>query len=49
MHNLKVNTFKIDEKWVEDNCCIIHYFGKNKPWKDNYKGILKKFYLIYER
>ena len=49
MHNLKVNTFKIDEKWVEDNCCIIHYFGKNKPWKDNYKGILKKFYLTYER
>ncbi|MGN0788199.1 MAG: glycosyltransferase family 8 protein [Candidatus Onthoplasma sp.] len=39
---------KIDVKWVEENNVIIHYLGKNKPWKSNYKGILKEFYKKYE-
>lgn len=48
-HNNSLHTqFIIDEKWVDDNCYIIHYFGRNKPWNKNYKGILKKYYLKYE-
>lgn len=47
-YNLKHFVNKIDNKWVEENCCIIHYFGRNKPWKDSYKGILQEYYLKYE-
>ena len=39
---------KIDESWVEKNCYIIHFLGRNKPWKENYVGILKQYYLNYE-
>ncbi|MBQ2753469.1 MAG: glycosyltransferase family 8 protein [Firmicutes bacterium] len=35
---------KINLDWVRKNAVIIHYFGKNKPWKDNYMGILDVFY-----
>ncbi len=38
---------KIDDKWVEENTKIIHYYGKNKPWNDDYRGILKKYYDKY--
>lgn len=30
--------------WVRKNAVIIHYCGRNKPWKENYKGILDVFY-----
>ena len=39
---------KIDLKWVKKNTKIIHYIGKNKPWKENYKGILKVYYDKYK-
>lgn len=39
----------INEKWINDNSVIIHYCGKNKPWKKNYKGILNKFYNKYSK
>ncbi len=35
---------KIDLNWIKENTLIIHYYGKNKPWHKNYKGILKCFY-----
>ena len=35
---------KLDLDWVKENVVIIHYYGKNKPWKDNYKGVLNCFY-----
>lgn len=35
---------KVDLEWVRNNSVIIHYFGKNKPWKEGYKGILGVFY-----
>ena len=31
-------------EWVRENSIIIHYIGKNKPWKDDYKGKLNVFY-----
>lgn len=38
----------VDPDWVEKNNLIIHYLGKNKPWKDNYRGHLKNYYLMYK-
>ena len=34
----------INEAWVRRNTSIIHYFGRNKPWKKKYVGILDVFY-----
>ncbi|CCV64495.1 Glycosyl transferase, family 8 [Alteracholeplasma palmae J233] len=39
---------KIDLDWVNKNSCIIHYYGKNKPWNEKYKGILSEYYFFYE-
>lgn len=38
---------KVDIKWVCENSAIIHYCGKNKPWKENYIGALGEFYKSY--
>lgn len=35
---------KIDLEWVRENAIIIHYYGRNKPWNKQYKGILNVFY-----
>lgn len=35
----------MDLNWVRQNSVIIHYCGRNKPWKDNYLGMLNTFYL----
>lgn len=48
-YNFSHRTNKIDLNWVDKNCYIIHYFGRNKPWKENYRGILKGYYLKYKR
>jgi len=39
----------INERWISENSVIIHYCGKNKPWKKNYKGTLNKFYDFYNK
>lgn len=33
-----------DIDWVRANSAIIHYCGRNKPWKENYSGKLDVFY-----
>ena len=33
--------------WVRENSVIIHYYGRNKPWKRRYYGILDVFYQEY--
>ena len=33
-----------DLEWVRKNSVIIHYCGKNKPWREGYRGILDVFY-----
>lgn len=33
-----------DLDWVRKNSVIIHYCGRNKPWKSNYMGHLNVFY-----
>ena len=48
-HNLHCEPDKkIDLDWVEKNTKIIHYFGRNKPWKENYHGILAPYYEKYK-
>ena len=44
VYNADLSHKKIDVSWVRENGVIIHYCGKNKPWKDNYVGTLGIFY-----
>ncbi len=47
-YNMRGPKHKIDADWVENNNVIVHYLGRNKPWKDNYKGILANYYKRYK-
>lgn len=38
---------QLELDWVEEHSRIIHYCGRNKPWKKNYLGKLNVFYLRY--
>ncbi|WP_339264147.1 glycosyltransferase family 8 protein [Geobacillus sp. FSL K6-3411] len=40
---------KHDLSWIEKNTVFIHYCGKEKPWKQNYKGELGLFYKRYSQ
>lgn len=37
-----------DIRWIAHNTSIIHYCGRNKPWKNSYRGDLGVFYYYYE-
>lgn len=41
-------TKKYDLDWVRKNTVVIHYCGRNKPWKPKYRGILDVFYKEVE-
>ena len=43
-HNAKPTNPTLDLQWVRKNAVIIHYYGKNKPWKTGYAGVLGIFY-----
>ena len=43
-HNANPKNQTLDLQWVRNNVSIIHYYGKNKPWKSGYVGILDVFY-----
>lgn len=47
-YNADIRNMGIDECWVRENTSIIHYFGRNKPWKKGYVGILDVFYKDIE-
>ena len=36
----------ISLSWVKKNTMIVHYNGKYKPWRENYRGKLKGFYDV---
>jgi lipopolysaccharide biosynthesis glycosyltransferase len=38
----------IDCAWVDKNACVLHYIGRNKPWENKYRGILKPYYEQYK-
>lgn len=44
LYNANPQNEPIDLQWVRENGVIIHYYGKNKPWNDNYNGVLDVFY-----
>lgn len=44
----KINEGKINLDWVRKNVSIIHYCGRNKPWKKHYHGNLGCFYHAVE-
>lgn len=41
-HTYRINCLTLD--WVEKNCVFVHFNGKNKPWKNNYRGELGVFW-----
>lgn len=46
-YNLDEATYRrngLDISWVKRNTVFVHYNGKNKPWKDNYRGELNVFW-----
>ena len=52
LYNLDERTYKKYKLSLDDvinHTVIIHYDGKNKPWNDNYDGLLDFFYNNYER
>lgn len=44
LHNLRSKNEEIDLNWVKENTVIIHFYGRNKPWKEEYMGELGEFY-----
>ena len=39
----------LELSWVREHSRIIHYCGRNKPWKDHYLGKLDCFYWEYAK
>lgn len=48
-YNADPRNIAIDDCWIRENTAIIHYFGRNKPWKKNYPGLLDMFYNEIEK
>lgn len=40
---------KLGIDWVRQHTAIIHYYGRNKPWKEGYHGKLGVFYDFFIR
>lgn len=52
VYNLDEHTYKkykLSSDYVISDTVIIHYDGKNKPWKSDYKGSLNEYYDFFER
>lgn len=56
IYNLDEKTFKkhckrkgINAQWVKSNTVIIHYDGKNKPWKEPYEGDLGEYFFGFKK
>lgn len=43
LYNVEAGHEKRDLNWVREDGVIIHYYGKQKPWKKIYLGILDVF------
>lgn len=43
-YNADPKNKKVDLEWVRANAVVIHYCGKNKPWRESYMGVLDVFY-----
>ena len=40
----QLNRFKLSPSWARHNAAIIHFDGRDKPWKPGCKNVLKMFY-----
>ncbi len=51
LHNLRLENWEhpLTLDWVRQNTAIVHYCGRNKPWKKKYFGSLNCFYLELEQ
>lgn len=51
LYNLRPENWEhpLTLEWVRQNTVIVHYCGRNKPWKENYIGNLNCFYLELEQ
>lgn len=49
LHNADPKHSKLDTDWVRANTVVVHYCGRNKPWKEGYTGILGTFYQENKR
>ncbi|MEA4900949.1 glycosyltransferase family 8 protein [Desulfitobacterium sp.] len=51
LHNLHPKNWdsKIDMDWIRENTVVVHYCGRNKPWKKEYLGELDLFYHHFEK
>lgn len=47
-YNLNPQNVRVDLEWVRKNTVIVHYCGRNKPWKPGYHGKLGVFYQEFE-
>jgi len=47
--NDEENGFRIDPGWVAEHTAVIHYCGRNKPWKKDCIGRLGSFYRQYRQ
>ena len=45
--NLKNKHKRVNLMWVKNNSVVVHYCGRNKPWKASYRGKLGAFYNKY--
>lgn len=43
-HNADLRGPQLDADWVRRNGVIVHYCGRNKPWREGYRGVLDVFY-----
>lgn len=51
-YNLDEHTYqkyKINDRYIKENTVIIHFDGKNKPWKDSYTGSMREYYDYCEK
>ena len=48
-YNLSNPSNSINLKWICKNTVIIHYYGRNKPWRKDYSGKLGCFYKKVEK
>ena len=47
LYNATPGNERRDLDWVRRHTVIVHYFGRNKPWKAYYHGVLGTFYYEF--
>ena len=46
LNNWQGGNETINEAWIREHTVILHFCGKNKPWKKTYNGLLGKFFYV---